>query len=65
MIDCTPDLAMVHEGVVRRKMSSARPDEVVRDVVGDREAFGMAVARVRAYGRHFDRTAINRQLRAF
>jgi hypothetical protein len=50
-------------------LAEARPDEVVRDVVGDMEAFGMAVAHVRAYGRRdprrFSRAGINRRLRAF
>jgi hypothetical protein len=61
------DLCCLYEGLIR--LAEARPDEVVRDVVGDMEAFGMAVARVRAYGRRgfrrFDRAAINRRLQAF
>jgi hypothetical protein len=61
------DWLCLYEGLIR--LAEARPDEVVRDVVGDMEAFGMAVARVRAYGRRdsrrFDRAAINRRLRTF
>ena len=40
------DLFCLYEGLIG--LAEARPDEVVRDVVGDMEAFGMAVARVRA-----------------
>jgi hypothetical protein len=61
------DWRCLYEGLI--KLAEARPDEVVRDVVGDMEALGMAVARVRADVRRdcrrFDRAAINRRLRAF
>ena len=51
------------------RLAQARPDEAVRDVIGDLEAVAMAVARVRASdcrdpGR-FDRLAVNRRLRGF
>jgi hypothetical protein len=38
-----------HAAVLR--LAQARPDEAVRNVVGDPEAFAMAVARVRASDR--------------
>ena len=61
------DWLCLYEGLIM--LAEARPDEVVRDVVGDMEAFGMAVAHVRAYGRRdprrFSRAGINRRLRAF
>ena len=51
------------------QLAQALPDEAVRDVVGDLEAFAMAVARVRASDRRdpgrFDRLAVDRRLRAF